>query len=266
MISLPQPSSDSEDLDSTMEDSREADECQSFFSDSTVKEEEFCGKTVHFSNDFELEADDSDKVLVAQMADRLKKFTRISVPLVLSFVSMNVNTESINFVYIGRNVQELEKLSGLGVGNMVLNMLPYAIMLGVNTALETALQKSNNDAKLAQHLYRTILLIFCLFVPIAISFFYVENALTLVGVDKETAGYSKEFITLQLPAVLANAIVDAIDLYLVKMGCSGVVFTLQLLAIPFDLLMCWYFVTILDWSLAGAAMAINLTAGLALLC
>ena len=94
----------------------------------------------------------------------------------------------------------------------------------------------------------------------------MEHVLTLVGVDEKTASYSKEFITMSLPAVLANALGDSLDLFLVKMGHSGVVFSLQLLAIPFDLLMCWYFVTLLEWSIAGAAIAINLTSGLTLLC
>ena len=44
--------------------------------------------------------------------------------------------EQINIIFIG-NLQDPAKLSAIGVGNMVMNMLPYAIMIGINTALET---------------------------------------------------------------------------------------------------------------------------------
>jgi len=34
------------------------------------------------------------------------------------------------------------KLSGIGLGNMVMNMVPYALMIGVNTALETLVSQA----------------------------------------------------------------------------------------------------------------------------
>ena len=48
---------------------------------------------------------------------------------------MNIQ-EQINIIFIG-NLQDPAKLSAIGVGNMVMNMLPYALMIGINTALET---------------------------------------------------------------------------------------------------------------------------------
>mgnify|MGYP006923007892 CR=1 FL=1 len=38
------------------------------------------------------------QLLITPTSDRLKKFTRLSVPLLLSFVSMNLDEMSINFV------------------------------------------------------------------------------------------------------------------------------------------------------------------------
>ena len=53
----------------------------------------------------------------------------------MSFLMMNIQ-EQINVIFIG-SLEDPVKLSGIGVGNMVINMLPYALMIGINTALET---------------------------------------------------------------------------------------------------------------------------------
>ena len=161
-------------------------------------------------------------MLVAPVADRLKKFTRVSVPILLSIVSMNFNEEQIHFASIGRNVEDLDKLSGIGIGNMVLNMLPYSIMLGVNSALEISLRKTGNGRKMtvspSDNLHRANMIIFCLFIPIAISFFYIEHLLCLFRIDGEAAAFTRQFLTLSLPAVLANALTDSLDLFLLSKG------------------------------------------------
>lgn len=211
---------------------------------------------------------DSKQLLIAPVSDRLKKFTRLSVPLLLSFVSMNLDEYKINFMQIGR-VQDLAKLCGIGLGNMILNLLPYTVMLGLNTALEVKLYNAKSTTESQLYLYRVMALICCFYVPIAASFFYIEGVLDFVGVDEVTASYTRKYITWSLPAVLVNAFSDSIDLFLLSIdegSHSIVVFILQTLVIPLDLVSCWYFVTHLDYGVRGAAIAINLTSFLTLAC
>ena len=95
-------------------------------------------------------------------------------------------------IFIG-SLGDVAKLSGIGIGNMVMNLLPYALMIGVNTALETLVSQAYGRRNLPDcglYLHRAIFLIICLFVPIAISFFWIENLLTLVGIDSATASYA----------------------------------------------------------------------------
>ena len=84
---------------------------------------------------FAVKKQQSEQEKVDPVGKRLKKFTRLSLPLVISFLMMNIQ-EQINLIFIG-NLQDPAKLSGIGVGNMVMNLLPYALMIGINTALET---------------------------------------------------------------------------------------------------------------------------------
>ena len=65
-----------------------------------------------------------------------------------------------------------------------------------------------------------------MFIPISISFFYVDSLLITLGFDNMTAAYAKEYITMVLPTVLINSLGDSIDLFLVSMGYSGIVFWL----------------------------------------
>jgi len=53
------------------------------------------------------------------------------------------------------------------MGNMVINLLPYAIMIGVNTALETLVSQAygrDNMRDCGLYLHRSILVISLLFV------------------------------------------------------------------------------------------------------
>ena len=72
---------------------------------------------------------------MGDLKDRLKTFGRVSLPLIMSFLMMNIQ-EQINVIFIG-SLKDPAKLSGIGVGNMVTNMVPYSLMIGINTALET---------------------------------------------------------------------------------------------------------------------------------
>lgn len=79
------------------------------------------------------------------------------------------------------------------MGNMVMNMLPYALMIGVNTALETLVSQAYGRKNLQEcglFLHRAMFLITCLFIPIALSFLKVESFLLLVGVAAEPASYA----------------------------------------------------------------------------
>ena len=69
-------------------------------------------------------------------------------------------------------------------------------------------------------------LIICMFLPISISFFWVDSLLIAMGFDQLTATYAKEYITILLPAILINSLGDSIDLFLISMGFNTVVFVL----------------------------------------
>ena len=112
-------------------------------------------------------------------------------------------------------------LSGIGLGNMYMNLVPYAILIGVNTALETLVSQAWGRRDLVECgllLHRSVFIISCLFVPIAVSVFYIEDFFVMIGLSAEPAMHAQRYLKLLIPCMLMNAVGDAIDLFLIAMG------------------------------------------------
>ena len=128
-------------------------------------------------------------------------------------------------MFIGR-IGDPVMLSAIGLGNMVMNILPYALMIGVNTALETLVSQAygrENMRDCGLYLHRAWFLIGCLFIPIAISFLWVDSFLIAVGIEENASAYAKTYLMTLLPSVLLNSWGDSIDLFLISMGFNNIV-------------------------------------------
>ena len=104
---------------------------------------------------------------------------------ILCFLMMTIQ-EQINVVFVG-NLSDPAKLAGLGLGNMVMNLAPYALLTGVNTALETFVSQAYGRQDLREcglYLHRSMFIICCAFIPLAISMFWSSDALIYLGMDE----------------------------------------------------------------------------------
>ena len=164
---------------------------------------------------------------VKPLRHRLRKYVRLGVASILCFVMMVIQ-EQINVIFIG-NLSDPAKLAGIGLGNMVLNLVPYALLIGVNTALETLVSQAYGRQDLLEcglYLHRAVLTICCIFVPVAISMFYASDVLISLGMDEQASYHAQTYLTLLLPAMLFNSLGDSIDLFLIGMGFNNVVLIL----------------------------------------
>ena len=70
------------------------------------------------------------------------------------------------------------KLSAIGLGNMIMNMVPFALMMGVNTAIETLFSQALGRQNLQEcgiYSHKACFIIIVLFVPVSASFFYMSE-------------------------------------------------------------------------------------------
>ena len=74
--------------------------------------------------------------------------------------------EAVPVVFIGKH-NDVEMLAGIGMGNMVVNLLPFALMVGVNSALETLVSQAFGRRNLRDcglYLHRASLVISVIFI------------------------------------------------------------------------------------------------------
>ena len=61
---------------------------------------------------------------------------KLSIPPVISMF-FQFFVQVINTYYVGRHLQDTSILAGVGMGNMLMNVCGFAILNGLNSALET---------------------------------------------------------------------------------------------------------------------------------
>ena len=74
--------------------------------------------------------------------------------------------EAVPVVFIGKQ-NDVEMLAGIGMGNMVVNLLPFALMVVVNSALETLVSQAFGRRNLRDcglYLHRASLVISVIFI------------------------------------------------------------------------------------------------------
>ena len=72
------------------------------------------------------------------------------------------------------NMNDATHLAAIGLGNMMIIIIPYSVMIGVNTALETFVARAqgrNNLRDCGLYLHRAILIISLIYIPVTIMLF-----------------------------------------------------------------------------------------------
>jgi Na+-driven multidrug efflux pump len=123
----------------------------------------------------------------------------------------------INTYYIG-HTNEPALIAGVGMGNMLINVLAFAVIQGLNGALETlisqsygASQKKENSESYKKRMRvncgvfynRGRLVASCVMVPIIIIFVLSKRILVALHQDEQVSGIASIYVTLMIPGVWA---------------------------------------------------------------
>jgi MATE family multidrug resistance protein len=165
-------------------------------------------------------------------------------------------------MFIG-HVGDSTTLAAVGIGNMIVNLMPYSIMIGVNSALETFVSQAygrKNYKDCGLYLHRASFVITVLFVPTMFCIYHSAIVMEALGMDKEASRLACNYAIALGPAAYFNSLGDAIDLFLTAMGSSYIIMVFQAFMIPMHYAWTWFFVVYMDWGLMGAAYGNNLGA------
>jgi len=146
---------------------------------------------------------------------------------------------------------------------MMIIVVPYSVMIGINTALETFVSRAagrNNLLDCGLYLHRSILVITVLYIPVSLLLWNTESLLVASGISQPSAQVAAVYCRTSLPGVLLNSYADSIDLFLIPLGYSYSISLVQSLVIPVHIFFCYMFTGVVNWGVQGVAMAHNFTA------
>ena len=95
-------------------------------------------------------------------------------------------------------------LAGVGMGNVIMNMLGLAVIYGMNMALETLVSQSYGQGNLelcGVYLNRGRFIITLCFIPIALILTKVHDILAFIGQDPEVSRYAQTYVLAYIPGL-----------------------------------------------------------------
>lgn len=108
--------------------------------------------------------------------------TKMSVPIILA-LAIQMLVVNVNTFFVG-NLNDPSLLAGVGMGNMLINVVCFAIVFGLNGALETLVSQSYGAGKYEEcgvFLNRGKVVGTLIMIPIFVIFGFSERLLVLAG-------------------------------------------------------------------------------------
>lgn len=115
------------------------------------------------------------------------------------------------------NLNDPVLLAGVGMGNMLLNVLGFAIIQGMNGALESFVSQSFGAAKHEQsaiYLNRAKTMATIILIPIVVIYTVSDKILIKLHQEPSIAIISKHFVCLMIPGFWAQSMFDATRKYM----------------------------------------------------
>lgn len=165
-------------------------------------------------------------------------------------------------IFVGQ-LSDTNQLAAIGLGQMVIVLLPYSLIVGVATALETLVSAAygrEDYRSCGLYLHRSIFIMTLIYVPVAIAMWNAGAMLQCIGIDPVVAGHVASLVRNQLVAVYLVSIDEAITLFLTTMEKAYVCMVIQIFTLPLHTFNCWLFISHLQCGIRGAAYAETATA------
>uniref|UniRef100_A0A7S3CJI4 Multidrug and toxin extrusion protein n=1 Tax=Strombidium rassoulzadegani TaxID=1082188 RepID=A0A7S3CJI4_9SPIT len=179
----------------------------------------------------------------------------------------------INTYFIG-HTNDATLIAGVGMGNMLINVLAFAVMQGLNGALETLISQSYGASQNAENgeRYRKKMRQMCgtfynrgryvvtvIMVPIVLIFVYSDKILIAIKQDPEVSRIARRYVTIMIPGVWSMGQFDATKKFLSSQYKNRIPVWVQLGTTIIHLALSSLFVDQLKMRETGAALAMNVT-------
>ena len=132
------------------------------------------------------------------------KVVKLAVPSVIGML-LYLMVQLSNTFFIG-NLNEPVLLAGVGMGNMLINVLCFAVVQGLNGALETFVSQSFGSKKLEQcgvYLNRAKFVATTIMIPIIVIYIFSDKILIALQQDKAISIISRRYCCILIPGIWA---------------------------------------------------------------
>ena len=178
----------------------------------------------------------------------------------------------INVYFIGQT-NDATLIAGFGMGNMLINVLAFAVMQGLNGALESLVSvsygasQSGDDPEYRREMRRTCgllhtrgrFVVTLVMIPLIVIYCLADKILVGIGQDKEVARVAMIYVVIMLPGVWSMGQFDATKKFLSSQQKTMIPVVVQLISTPLHILWGWLFIRHMDMREVGGAIATNLT-------
>lgn len=178
----------------------------------------------------------------------------------------------INVYFIGQT-NDATLIAGFGMGNMLINVLAFAVMQGLNGALESLVSVSygasqtGSDPEYQREMRRMCgllhnrgrFVVTLVMVPLIIIYSLSDRILVGIGQDKEVAHVACIYVVIMLPGVWAMGQFDATKKFLSSQQTAKIPVVVQLITTALHVLWAWLFIRHMNMREVGGAIATNLT-------
>lgn len=119
-----------------------------------------------------------DEEPIPAIPRRLFRLVNLSIPAISSFALMLLQ-DQINIWFIGQQ-NDTTQLAAIGLGNMVVSLTAYSLVIGMNTALETLVSQAFGRRNLKDcglYLHRAILMVTLFLIPLGFALPFTSTLL-----------------------------------------------------------------------------------------
>lgn len=166
----------------------------------------------------------------------------------------------LNIYYVGHVSSDL--LAGVGLGNMLLNVVVFAVTMGLNGTIETFVSWSYGQKKYSEcgmHMNRARVVVTTFLIPVIILFLFVDKILVGLAQDPEISGIARNYCVWTIPGWFCLVQFDVTKRLLQSINQSVVSTTCQTISLFLHIGCGYLFIIYLEMGTGGAAIALNCT-------
>lgn len=166
----------------------------------------------------------------------------------------------LNIYFVGNVSSDL--LAGVGLGNMLLNVLVFAFAFGLNGTIETFISWSYGAGEYKMcgtHLNRARVVVSAIVAPFMIIFMFMDTILIGLKQDAHIAELARNYCVWTIPGWFCLVQFDTTKRFLQTIHWSVVSSITQCVTTVLHFGWGYLFIVHLNMGVAGAAIALNLT-------